>query len=104
MDVMINEGKGRRCEYLSSVSNFYIDPLNRVTIVFKGSKYQSRFDVAKIVVDKGFNTVSFIDITFRVFQHLCLHAASSSSAPIDLLSLVDFVFDELNVKSNVVSD
>lgn len=104
MDVIINEGKNGRCEFLSSVSNFYIDPLNRMTIVFKGSKYQSRFDVAKIVVDKGFSTVSFIDFTFRLFQHLCLHAASSSSVPVDLLSLVDFVYDEFNAESNVVSD
>ena len=104
MDIMINEGKNGRCEYLSSVSNFYIDPLNRMTIVFKGGEYQISFDVAKIVVDKGFSTVSYIDFTFRLFQHLCLHAASSSSASVDLLSLVGIVYDEIMNEFDVVSD
>ena len=104
MDVMINEGKNGRCEYLSSVSNFYIDPLNRMTLVFQGHGYQSRFDVAKVVLDKGFSTFSYIDFTFRLFQYLCLHAASGSSAPVDLLSLVGIVYDEIMDESDVVSD
>ena len=104
MDVIINEGKNGRCEYLSSVSNFYIDPLNRMTLVFQGHGYQSRFDVAKVVMAKGFSTTDFIDITFRVFQHLCLHMASGLSSVVDVSSFVDMAYDEIIVESNVVSD
>lgn len=104
MNLVINEGRNGRCEYLSSVSNFYVDPYDRVTLVFQGYGYQSVYDVSRVAYGNGYDGVNLIEFTFRVFNHLCQHAASGSSSTVDLSSLVEHVYNEFSAKSNVVSD